>query len=190
MDSFYSDLELKTLGFKRIGFNVQISKKASFYGRENIEIGNNVRIDDFCVLSGKITIGNFVHISASVLIFGGIDGIVIGDYSGVSSRSAIYAISDDYSGNYLANASMPLKYRNVISKKTVIGKHVVIGTGCTVLPGSNIADGVAVGAMTLINKPITETGIYCGIPAKRIKERKNHYLDLEKELIAETSNNK
>ena len=95
MTSFYSEKELQKLGFKFVGQKVLISRKASVYGAENIHIGNNVRIDDFCVLSGKIGIGNYVHISASVLLFAGNAGIRINDYVSISSRSAIYAESDD-----------------------------------------------------------------------------------------------
>jgi serine acetyltransferase len=50
--SFLSREKLMEIGFKSIGENVLLSSKASIYGPENIEIGNNVRIDDFCILSG------------------------------------------------------------------------------------------------------------------------------------------
>jgi len=65
MTSYYSKIELSQIGFKSLGDNVLISKKTSFYGISRICIGNNVRIDDFCVLSagiGGIFIGNYVHI--------------------------------------------------------------------------------------------------------------------------------
>ncbi len=64
MNSFYSRKELLSLGFKKIGKDVLISRKASFYNIEKIEIGNNVRVDDFSILSGKIKIGSYVNISA------------------------------------------------------------------------------------------------------------------------------
>ncbi|PSU67593.1 hypothetical protein CTM67_20550, partial [Photobacterium phosphoreum] len=69
MMSFYSYEELKKIGFSSFGDNVLISKKASIYGASKIDIGNNVRIDDFCVLScsnGKFNIGNYIHIAVSV----------------------------------------------------------------------------------------------------------------------------
>lgn len=175
MNSFYSEQELEELGLKAFGKNVLISTKASIYCPNKIVLGSNVRVDDFCILSGSIVIGDYVHISAYSCIFAGDVGVEIDDFSGISSRCAIYAISDDYSGNYLANAMVPNKFRNVISSKVVIGKCVVIGTGSTVLPGVKIADGVAVGCMSLINKTIDSDGIYCGIPAKRIKDRHGDY---------------
>lgn len=40
MNSFYSEEELKEIGFKSIGTNVLISKKCSVYGAQNISIGS------------------------------------------------------------------------------------------------------------------------------------------------------
>jgi len=72
MNSFYSTKELASLGLKRYGENVLISRKCSIYGAQSIEIGDNVRIDDFCILSGHIILGSNIHISAYVALFGGV----------------------------------------------------------------------------------------------------------------------
>ena len=71
MDSYYSEEELNNIGFKSIGTNVKLSKKSSIYGANEISLGNNVRIDDFCILSGKIRIGNYIHIAAYSALYGG-----------------------------------------------------------------------------------------------------------------------
>ena len=182
MNSFYSTEELAKIGLKSFGNDVLISKKASIYNPEQIVLGNHVRIDDFCILSGQITIGNFVHISAFTAIFAGEAGVEIGDFSGLSSRCAVYAISDDYSGNFLSNAMAPIEYRNVCSKKVIIEKHVIIGTGSTILPGVKIIEGTAIGCMSLVNKSILIDGIYCGIPARKIKNRQQGYKELESKI--------
>ena len=49
MNSFYSARELRKIGLKKYGDNVKISRFANFYSPEKINIGDNVRIDDFCV---------------------------------------------------------------------------------------------------------------------------------------------
>ena len=182
MNSFYSEEELSLLGLKSYGKNVLISKKCSFYGANNIEIGSNVRIDDYCILSGKITIGDYVHIAAATLIFAGDAGVELNDFSCLSSRCAVYAITDDYSGNFMTNSTVPCKYKNVFSKKVIIGKHVVVGTGSTILPGVEIVDGAAFGAMSLVNKSIIEVAIFAGVPAKKIKNRNTVFLEFEKKL--------
>ena len=67
-NSFYTEAELERIGFASIGKNVLLSRKVSVYSASTISIGNNVRIDDFCILSGSISIGSFVHISAYVFM--------------------------------------------------------------------------------------------------------------------------
>lgn len=184
--SFYTDEELREMGFKKLGNNVLISRKTSIYGAENIEIGNNVRIDDFCILSGRIKLGNFIHIAAGCYLFGGTEGIEMEDFSGLSSRVVIYAVTDDYSGKALTNPTIPNKYRNVISGKVKIGKHVIVGTATTILPNVKIGEGSAIGAMSLVTKDIPEWSIAFGIPAKVMNERKKDLLELEKKLLKET----
>lgn len=179
MNSFYSEDELKKLNIGKLGNNVLISKKASIYGSESIKIGNNVRIDDFCILSGKIEIGDYVHISAYTSLFGGrTEGIVMDSYTTISSRCAIYALTDDYSGEYMTNSVIPTEYKNVCEKRVNIKRFAIIGSGCTVLPGVTIKEGVAVGAMSLINRDLEGWGVYIGIPCKKLKERSKNMLEL------------
>lgn len=183
MNSFYSEEELIKIGFKKIGRNVLISKKASIYGAKDISIGSNVRVDDFCILSGYIKLGDYIHIAAATLLYGGEVGIEIDDFSTISSRSAVYAISDDYSGEYMTNPMIDNKYKNLIQKKVKIGKHVIIGTNTTILPGTLIGDGVAIGACSLLNKSYDSWGIYYGIPARFIDKRSDNLLKIENEIF-------
>lgn len=189
MNSFYSDKELKDIGFAHIGTDVRISKKASIYEASNISIGNHVRIDDFCILSGKIKLGNYIHISAYSCLFAGDAGIEFEDYVTFSSRGAIYAITDDYSGEYMANPMVPDKYTNVTGKKVILHKHVILGTGCTVLPGVEMGEGASVGCMSLVSKGVDPWGIYYGIPVKRVKERSKNLLNYEAEILKENDEN-
>jgi galactoside O-acetyltransferase len=182
---FYGPDELKNLGFKNIGRNVLVSRKASIYGSENIELGSNIRIDDFCVLSGKIKLHNNIHIACFCALFAGEAGIEIMNYSGLSSRVAIYAVSDDFSGNALSNPTFPDKYRKVISMKVTLYPHSIIGTGTTILPGCDIAEGSAVGAMSLVTESTEPWGTYYGIPAKRKASRSKRLLELEKQYLKE-----
>lgn len=182
MNSFYNEEELKKMGFKKMGKNILISKKASFYGVEKISIGDNVRIDDFAILSGKIEMGSNIHIAAGVMLFAGDTGIFFQDYINISSRTCIYAITDDFSGDFLVGAMLPNTVRNVIKGPVILKKHVLIGTGCTILPNVTLEEGAAIGAMSLVNKDIKEYTINVGIPAKEIKKRSRKMIILEKEV--------
>lgn len=69
--AFRIQQELDAMGFKHLGRHVQISDKASIYNPDQIEIGDHSRIDDFCVFSGRATIGRNVHIAVFCNVAGG-----------------------------------------------------------------------------------------------------------------------
>ena len=73
--AYLSQSELEKLGFKHLGKNVRISDKASIYNAEQMEIRDYARIDDFCVISGKVSIGRYVHIAPHCLVAGGEKGV-------------------------------------------------------------------------------------------------------------------
>jgi len=180
-NSFYSADELSCLGFKMVGKNVMISKKASFYSPENIIVGNNVRIDDFCILSGKISIGSFVHISAYNALYGRF-GIQIHDYSGLSPRCTLFSATDDFSGNYLIGPTVDSKFTNVSGGEIIIEKYCQIGANTVIMPSVTIEEGVAVGALSLVTKALNGWTIYAGVPARKIKPRSKNLLKYIDEL--------
>ena len=184
MDSFYSLFEIEKIGLKSFGSNVKISKKASIYGANNIEVGNNVRIDDFCILSGKISIGNNVHIAAYSALYGGEEGIIIGDFCNISSRVSIYSKSDDYSGETLTSPVLPDELKRVISKTVYIERHSIIGASSVIMPGIVIRIGSSFGAFSFINRDSEPWSINVGIPFRKIKNRSKNLLELEKEYLA------
>lgn len=186
MDTFLDENELKQLGLKKCGKNVKISKYALLYGTESMEFGDNVRIDDFCRLSGHISLGNYVHIAAYSALYGSESGITFGDYSTVSARVTVWACSDDYSGESMTNPTIPDDLKHVNHAPVKIGKHVIVGTGCVVLPGVEIAEGTSVGAMSLINKSTEEWSMYVGIPGRKVKNRSRGLLELERRLVRNT----
>lgn len=182
MNSFYTEKELKALDFKKIGKNVLISRKSSIYTPNQIEIGNHVRIDDFCILSGSIKLGSYIHISAYTALYGKY-GISLENFSTVSGRVLIYSQNDDYSGAFMTNPMIPSEYTNVTGGPVEIRKHAIIGAGTIILPNLIIGEGSAVGAMSLVNKSLESWGIFAGVPAKYLKPRNKNILEIEKKLI-------
>lgn len=174
--SFYSEEELMSMGFKSIGKGCCISRKASFYGISRMSIGDNVRIDDFCILSGNITLGSHIHISAYVALYGA-EGIVLEDYTGISPRGTIYSAMDDFSGNYLIGPIHPEEYTNVKGGLVTVRKYSQIGANSVVFPNLTIEEGVVVGACSLVRHSLDAWGIYVGIPVKRLKDRSKQLLE-------------
>ncbi|MDD6824959.1 MAG: acyltransferase [Oscillospiraceae bacterium] len=183
MTSFLEEEELKGLGLKAFGCHVKISRYARFYDAANISIGDNVRIDDFCILSGKISLGSHIHIAAYSALYGGTEGIEIEDFANLSSRISVYSVSDDYSGETLTNPTIPNEYKNVCSAPVHIEKHVIIGSTSVVLPGVTIREGSSFGAFSFINRDSEPWSVNAGIPFQRIRDRSKDLLDLEEEYL-------
>lgn len=179
MDSFYSDDELKKIGLKSYGRKVKISRYAKIYSPETISIGDNVRIDDFCILSGKIQIGSNIHIAAYVALYGA-GGIVMEDFTGISARSTVYSAMDDFSGDFLIGPIHNSSVTNVQRQKVVIERFSQVGAHCVLFPGVRLEEGSVVGAMSLVNNNIPQWSIFVGQPAKFLKPRNNNLLNIIK----------
>jgi galactoside O-acetyltransferase len=180
---FIGLFDLEKIGFKSLGKNVKISDKASICNPESVEIGDYSRIDDFCVISGNVSIGRNVHIAVFCNVAGGEKGIKIEDFAGLAYGCHIFTQSDDYSGRTLTNPTVPDKYKTETKKSIIIKKHSIIGTNSLVFPGVTLAEGTAIGACSVVRKSTEEWSIYIGNPAKRVKSRYKDLLNLEEEYL-------
>jgi len=181
--AFYTTDELNELGFKALGKNIKISTRAAIYRPEEMEVGDNVRIDDFCIVSGKIKFGRNVHLAQFSNVSGGASGVVFDDFSGLAYGCHVFTGSDDYSGKTLTNATVPFEYKGHSEASIYLGRHVIIGTNSVIFPGVSLAEGTAVGALSMITKNTLPWSIYFGAPAKKIKDRKKDLLTLEQRYL-------
>lgn len=111
------------------------------YDERFTTFGQGIIICSGVILTTNISIKEFVHINLDVTI--GHDS-TIGNFATISPGVHI-------SGN------VDLK------------SNVFVGTGATILEHVSIAENAIIGASTLVNKSIPESGTYVGIPAKKIK---------------------
>ncbi|WDL73501.1 acyltransferase [Helicobacter winghamensis] len=163
--AYLTQKELKALGFKSLGENVKVSTKASLYDVHLMELGDNVRIDDFCVVSGNVILKDSVWLAPFCLVAGGCKledlqegGVLIQEYSAFSYGVKVFSRSDDYVG---ANTGVVEKVR--------IGKHCVFGANSVVFAGSKIGDYVSVGALSFVKGVCREYGVYAGIPVRLLQ---------------------
>lgn len=183
--AYLTNKQLQAIGFRFIGEKVKISDKASIYNPESIVLGDHSRIDDFCVVSGKVSIGKYCHVTPMCLVAGGTPGITLSDFCTLAYGVKVFAQSDDYSGSTMANSLVPKKFKNEYLAEVILERQVIVGAGSIIFPGVTIREGCAVGAMTLINKSTQPWGIYAGNPARRIKDRKQDLLELEGKFLKE-----
>ncbi|GMR18054.1 MAG: acyltransferase [Gammaproteobacteria bacterium] len=181
--SFLSLDELKEIGFKRIGKNPRVSRYARFYSAEEISLGDDVRIDDFCILSGNIALGNYVHIAPACNVYGQ-GGVVLEDFSGISSKVSVYSANDYFLGEAMISTTLGEENMKQEVGPVMLRKHVIIGSGCVVLPFVEVEIGAVVGALSLVKGIIREWSVYAGTPAKFIKKRESeNIIRLEKEFL-------
>lgn len=182
--AYLSQAEMEAMGFATLGRNVRISDRASIYGASEMRLGDHSRIDDFCVVSGKVEIGRNVHVAPFCLIAGGLPGVVLEDFSGLAYRVSVFAQSDDYSGETLTNPTVPARFKQELRQPVRIGRHVIVGTGSIICPGVILAEGSAVGAGSLVLKSCPPWTILAGSPARSLKMRKKDLMQLEAAYLA------
>lgn len=178
--SFLNISEIELIGFKHVGKDPKISRFSQFYSPETISIGDNVRIDDFCIFSGNITIGSHIHISSYSALYGK-SGIELRDFSGLSPRTTLFSESDDFNGDYLIGPQHNKNFTNVKKGKIILEKYTQTGANVIVLPGVTIGQGSVIGALSLVNCNIPEWSVFGGIPARFIKTRSRNLLKIIKD---------
>jgi dTDP-4-amino-4,6-dideoxy-D-glucose acyltransferase len=182
--SWLTNNELIEMGFGFLGRNILLSSKGSYYNPKNIYLGDNVRIDDFCIVSagdGGIRIGRNVHISAFASIVGQAP-IDFEDFSGISNKVAVFSSTDDFVKG-MTNPTIPDQFRRLKHIPVRLGRHAVVGSNSVLLPGSELGEGTSVGALSVVRGKLEPWSVYMGNPAKRIMARSRGIIDLEKEFL-------
>lgn len=157
---------------KKCGKNVIIGKTVRIRYPELVEIGDNVIIDDFTYISTQLRISSYVHIAAGCKLIGGINSYIeLNNYTTLAPNCMLGAGSDDYELG-LTHPMIPIQYRgNLTIGKIILNKFVIIGASSVILPNIICAEGVAIGALSLVKQNCKPWRIYAGIPAKLIKKR-------------------
>jgi len=145
----------------------KIYELAKVVGMPNFELGMYSQVDDFCFINAgdKCTIGSNVHIASFTSIVGG-GKCYIDDFSGLSSGCRLITATDDFTGPFLTNPTVPASYTNVKKGSIHIGKHVIIGTNSVIFPNVTIGDGCAVGAGSIVRKDLEPWVIYAMVAGK------------------------
>ncbi len=184
---FMREAELRELGVGKVGENVAVHETCVMVDLEAIRFGDNVRIDPFTLLSaagGWLSFGDFIHVSSNCSILAG-SGVELGDFANLSAGVRIFSRTDDYTGEFLTNPTVPPAFTLPPATAPVrLGRHVILGANTVVLPEVEIGEGTAVGAGALIRRSLDPWGIYAGVPAKFLRNRRQDIIDHESRLKA------
>ncbi|HLA91772.1 MAG TPA: hypothetical protein VJL28_15195 [Gemmatimonadaceae bacterium] len=175
----------RTLG--SCGKNVIIGRTVRIRHPELVRIADNCIIDDFTYVSTALELSEYVHIAAGCKLIGGPKCVVsIDSFSTLAPNVVLSAGTDDYHSG-IATPLVPDKYKgNAEYGSIVIGRHCIVGSSTVVLPSVRLADGVSIGALSLVKKNLKAWTIYAGIPARALGPRDKHgILAAEKAFLNE-----
>ncbi len=140
--------------------NAQFGKEVTIVHPVNIygcNIGDHSFVGPFTEIQKNVTIGKHCKIQSHSFIC---ELVTIGSHCFIGH--GVMFVND------LFNAGGPARGDVAKWKETNIGNHVSIGSNTTILPVS-ICDSVVIGAGSVVTKDITESGIYAGNPAKKLR---------------------
>lgn len=184
--------KLYPLVLGKIGKNVIFGSNIVIRHPKKICIGDNVIIDDNCVLDAKgssnkgIFIGDNVFIGRNSILSCKNGDIEIKNNANISFNCAVYSASSVIieenvlvaaytffigGGHTFEDKDKPVIEQESISKGIRIGKNSWIGADISILDGVNIGENVILGAGAVVIKDIPLNTIAAGIPAKVIKSR-------------------
>lgn len=163
--AFFSFTNLKWMidGFGYVLINHVRGRKEAKIGKSTIHptaiiregkyvtIGDNCLINHNCLIQagkspyGSITIGNYVHTGANVVILGFNHGFY--------------------------TKEVPTKEQDYMDAPIVIEDDVWIGAGSIILAGVTIGRGAIIAAGAVVNKDVPEYAIVGGVPSKVLKYR-------------------
>lgn len=154
---YFTSDELRQCGFARVGEGCAIARNCTILGLENITLGDWVRIDGYTTIvatRGTLRIGSHVHICSGCVI-GARGSVELGDFSSLSHSVKVLSATDDFSGERMTNSTLPEEVLGVAVAPIKVGRYVPVGTGALLLPGTDIGEGGAIHAMSVVAGPLS-----------------------------------
>jgi galactoside O-acetyltransferase len=148
----------KELGY--CGNNVFIGHNVVFTNPKNVHLGDNVRIDPFCLITTALEVGEYAQICSHAVLGGGAQHkITLGKWNFIGYGSKLFCASEDYSGDF-----GPV---NEFWGNSGIASDVVV------LPGVTFPEGCTIGASSFVysKSELNEWSVYIGNPLKFHKPR-------------------
>jgi acetyltransferase-like isoleucine patch superfamily enzyme len=174
------------------GRNVVFGQNVVLRHPHKIHIGNNVVVDDNCLLDAKgdtnrgITIGNGVFVGRNSILSCKNGDIELGDDANIgfncevfsASRVTIgrgvlvaayaYVIGGDHD---FSDPSRSVLDQPRVSAGVTIGNGAWIGAGAKILDGVSIGGGAVIGAGAVVRESVPDGAIAVGIPARVVSSR-------------------
>lgn len=154
MEGFF---ELGCDAISAAGDNLRRAKQCQMILEAGLNLVNVISPHASIGLGASIGMGCFVGHHAHIGPMASIeDGVIVNTGAIVEHESSVGAYA-----HVSVNSS--------IAGRSSLGKYSLLGIGASVIDGISVTDYVSIGAGAVVHRSILESGIYVGIPAKRIK---------------------
>lgn len=179
--------------FKKVGGGLIIGRNVVIRHPKNISFGNNVTIDDNCLVDGRgsgelgVKFEDDVLINRNCMIQAKTGAIRFGSRTSIGSNCVIISTDGVFldeavlsaGGCYISAGAYKFEEKDsAIMDQTAysngpikIGANTWLGTGVIILDGVKIGKGAVIGAASMVNKDLPDLSIAVGIPAKVLKIR-------------------
>ena len=177
----------------RCGRNVVFGYNVTLRHPQRIEIGDNVVIDDNCLLDAKgfdnsgIRIGNGVFLGRNTILSCKNGDIRLGDNVNIGFNCEIFSASTvtlesetlvaAYSyfiggGHDFDQAGVSVLRQGRSSKGIRAGAGSWFGAGCMILDGVTVGEHAIIGAGAVVPRDVPAHSVAAGIPARVIRDRR------------------
>jgi acetyltransferase-like isoleucine patch superfamily enzyme len=177
------------------GRHVVFGQHVTLRHPHKIRIGDNVVIDDHCLLDAKgdsnggIVIGNGVFIGRNTILSCKNGDIALGDGANIGFNCEIFSAARvEVGANTLLaaycyiiggdhdwkDAGRPVLEQGRRAAGVRIGEGAWLGAGAKVLDGTTVGDGAIVGAGAVVTADVPAAAIAVGVPARVVGSRTEH----------------
>ena len=156
----------------RIGSNVTFYDNCFIQGpAERFEVADHVDFFPGTYISlGKgassfVAIGHHTHFAPGCVLYGW-GGLTVGPYCNIAAHCVLATIGHDPLIH-----DQPMAIAPPVARPITLVEDVWLGANVTVTSGVTIAKGCIIGANAAVNRNTEPFGLYCGVPAKRVRDR-------------------
>jgi len=162
--------------FRKCGKNVKIYPTAKIVNPENLEIGNDVTIGDFCFINAgrRTVIGDRSQLNVGAIIAGGGETIIGKDVT-ISYHAIILSGTDTPKGEFM-NDARPIERRAISRGRIILEDGCFIGANaiiCRSKKDITIGRKAVIGAGAYIDEDVEPETIV--IPWKHTYTKKRSY---------------
>ncbi len=151
------------------GYKYHIGKLVRFNVENKgcLDLGSKTWISDFSYISangGKVTLGdnNFFNTNCRIISK---CAVTIGD-NNLFGQNVVIVDHD----HRFDDPNELISKQGYTSSAITVGSNIWVGANVLICQGVSICDRVVVAGNAVVTRDITESGVYGGIPAKKIKD--------------------